>query len=154
MNTPAFNTPNASPERPRLAAPKVLRVVHSIHRQQTPAPARPDLDPLPKEMTAPRLKPFELDYLNWYHGDPLKCSFSVAHDHSMNHRTELMASHRCGCFQCGSRFAPSAITEWMRDAKDDTALCPHCDCDAVIGDASGYPITPEFLQAMQERWFG
>ena len=63
-------------------------------------------------------------------------------------------AERCGCFQCGSRFAPAAITEWVRDAKDDTAFCPHCDIDAVLGDASGYPITPEFLQAMHESWFG
>ncbi len=154
MNTPALNTSNASPERPRLTAPKVLRVVHSIHREKTPAPTRPAVAALPKEMTDPHLKPCELDYLNWYHGDPLKCSFTVAHAHSMNHRSELQASQRCGCFQCGSRFAPAAITQWVRDAKDDTAFCPHCDIDAVIGDASGYPITPEFLAAMQERWFG
>lgn len=148
MSTPAFNTPNAAPERPRLAGLQVLRVVHSIHRQKSPVPTRPVATALPKEMTDPCLKPYELEYLNWYHADPLKRSFTAAHDHSMNHRTELMASHRSGCFQCGSRFAPSAITEWLPDAKDDTALCPQCDIDAVIGDASGYPITPEFLQAI------
>ena len=102
----------------------------------------------------PRLPAFELDYLNWYHGDPLKKLLTTAHAHSMNHRTELMTSHRCGCFQCGSVFAPARITTWVRDAQDDTAFCPDCDIDAVIGDASGYPITPEFLAAMKRAWFG
>ena len=49
-------------------------------------------------------------------------------------------AERCGCFQCGSRFAPAAITEWVR-------------AEGRV-DASGYPITPEFLQAMHESWFG
>ena len=34
------------------------------------------------------------------------------------------------------------------------ALCPSCGIDSVIGDASGFPITEEFLVAMEARWFG
>lgn len=32
-------------------------------------------------------------------------------------------------------------------------MCPHCQIDSVIGDASGLPITNEFLKQMHEKWF-
>jgi hypothetical protein len=34
-----------------------------------------------------------------------------------------------------------------------TALCPRCGIDSVLGSASGYPINREFLQKMNEYWF-
>jgi hypothetical protein len=34
-----------------------------------------------------------------------------------------------------------------------TALCPRCGIDAVIGSASGYPITQDFLQRMRADCF-
>jgi hypothetical protein len=34
-----------------------------------------------------------------------------------------------------------------------TADCPRCGIDAVIGSASGFPITSEFLSSMNGRWF-
>lgn len=85
-----------------------------------------------------------------------------AHRHSADHSEELLASERCGCFQCLAIFAPQAIGEWIDtppDAPDDdaagtTGLCPRCGVDALIGSASGFPIEREFLQAMRERWFG
>jgi len=97
---------------------------------------------------------YERDYLNWYHGDPLKRSLVQAHTHSINHGEELKRSARCGCFHFGARFRPEAITVWVRDSRDRTAFCPECHMDAVIGDASGYPLSDEFLQGMERRWFG
>jgi hypothetical protein len=37
--------------------------------------------------------------------------------------------------------------------EEPTALCPYCYTDSVLGDASGYPITEEFLKEMNKRWF-
>jgi dephospho-CoA kinase len=37
--------------------------------------------------------------------------------------------------------------------KEDTAVCPKCGIDAVIGDASGYEMTSALLHAMHEFWF-
>ncbi len=34
--------------------------------------------------------------------------------------------------------------------REDTALCPYCCADSVIGESSGYPITREFLRKMKE----
>jgi len=36
---------------------------------------------------------------------------------------------------------------------DDTALCPHCGIDSVIGESSSVPITKEFLGKMKKYWF-
>lgn len=77
----------------------------------------------------------------------------AAHQHSSHHRQELPTSDSCGCFYCLSTFPPTAITVWI-DEGDGTALCPHCGIDAVIGSASGYPMTPTFWQAMHAYWFG
>ena len=40
------------------------------------------------------------------------------------------------------------------DEKNRTMICPHCYVDALIGDASGYKITEDFLNEMNEYWFG
>ena len=74
-----------------------------------------------------------------------------AHKHCIRHRAEVEASIMCGCFYCFALFRPTEITEWT-DA-GQTALCPKCAIDSVLGSASGYPITPEFLHHMHEHWF-
>ncbi len=124
-----------------------MTVVHSTYR--TPAQQR-----AMREVSDRNLSQWERDYLNWYHGDPCKNSLIKAREYSMNNREGLLASNKCGCFHCGEVFRPSRITEWFADNTDRTAFCPHCDIDAVIGDASGYPIIPEFLGAMKARWYG
>ena len=75
----------------------------------------------------------------------------LAHKHSSLHRPELERSSICGCFYCLSIFPPSEIVEWVDDGQ--TAICPKCPVDSVIGSASGYPITKEFLQRMHDHWF-
>jgi hypothetical protein len=47
-------------------------------------------------------------------------------------------------------FRSSDIVEWI---DGQTAICPKCLVDSVIGSASGYPITTEFLQQMHDHWF-
>lgn len=52
---------------------------------------------------------------------------------------------------------PSEISEWiyeLDEGEEVTAICPHCGIDAVIGESSGFPITPDFLRTMNRRWFG
>jgi hypothetical protein len=75
----------------------------------------------------------------------------AAHKHSSKHRAELEKSEKCGCFFCLRIYSPSEIEDWTDG--DNTAICPHCSVDSVIGDASGYPITKEFLQEMRNYWF-
>ncbi|MGZ8360035.1 MAG: hypothetical protein ACXWUX_05890, partial [Allosphingosinicella sp.] len=86
----------------------------------------------------------------------------LAHRHCAAHRSEILRSSSCGCFSCSSVFPPSEISKWFEEtggsfAKSDdpwTAECPRCGIDAVIETASGFPVDqPEFLQAMNARWF-
>jgi hypothetical protein len=74
-----------------------------------------------------------------------------AHEHSSNHRVELLASDRCGCFYCQAVYSPNEITDWTDDGQ--TALCAKCGIDSVIGTKSGFPITPDFLAEMNRYWF-
>jgi hypothetical protein len=79
----------------------------------------------------------------------------AAHNDSIRHRDEILASEVCGCFYCLAVFPPSEIRKWVdtKDSIGQTALCPKCDVDSVIGSNSGYPIEPEFLSQMRKHWF-
>lgn len=82
--------------------------------------------------------------------------WKAAQDHSAGNRAEVEASARCGCFYCYAVFAPADVVDWA-DTQDplpeQTAICPRCGVDSVIGDKSGYPIAAEFLKAMHKAWF-
>jgi hypothetical protein len=80
-----------------------------------------------------------------------------AHNHSSNHRREILISELCGCFYCKATFAPSEIEEWVDEDKSNigqTALCPKCGIDSVIGSKSEFPINDKrFLKEMHKYWF-
>ena len=78
----------------------------------------------------------------------------AAHTHSIRHRQEIERSDLCGCFYCMEVFPPSEIDEWIDDGAAQTAVCPRCGIDSLVGSASGYPITKDFLQRMHDHWFG
>lgn len=75
-----------------------------------------------------------------------------AHKYSSNHKDKLTEDKVCGCFYCLNIFEANEIGEWCPDITD-RAMCPYCGVDAVIGESSGYPITLEFLQGMNNYWF-
>ena len=79
-----------------------------------------------------------------------------AHKHSIRHREQIIHSQSCGCFYCLQIFLPTEVKRWIDDgetSKDQTALCPNCGIDAVIGSQSGFPIEPQFLKKMHDYWF-
>jgi len=76
-----------------------------------------------------------------------------AHKYSANHKTLLLKDKKCGCFFCMKIFLPTEITDWIKDDVDETAICPYCCIDAIIGEYSGFPITQEFLSKMHDHWF-
>lgn len=76
-----------------------------------------------------------------------------AHKFCSLHREQVLVSATCACFYCQETFPPSSIEDWTDD--DQTALCPKCGIDSVIGDASGEPIgDAAFLSSMYAHWFG
>jgi hypothetical protein len=80
----------------------------------------------------------------------------VAHHQSIYHRRAIELSRTCGCFYCLKMFRPDQIHAWTdrhKSVPEQTALCPHCGIDSVVGDASGFAITETFPNAMNEHWF-
>src|SRR5262249_36707025 len=81
----------------------------------------------------------------------------VAHKKSIRNRAEIERSKECGCFYCRKIFVPDQIVEWVdtdHPHAQQTALCPLCGIDSVIGSASGLEITARFLREMHTVWFG
>lgn len=53
-------------------------------------------------------------------------------------------------------FAPSENVEWCPESEDDeevTAICPYCGVDAILAESSCFPLTEEFLSAIEKKWF-
>ena len=71
--------------------------------------------------------------------------------HSYRSRAEIESSRQCGCFACRRIFPANEVVDYIDNG--ETAMCPYCDTDAVIGDASGYAITPDLLEEMYKEYF-
>jgi hypothetical protein len=78
-------------------------------------------------------------------------SCDLAHVHASAHREELASSNQCACYFCFRTFGFADIVRWTDG--NQTALCPKCGIDAVLGDASGFAIDERFLRRMHDHWF-
>jgi hypothetical protein len=78
---------------------------------------------------------------------------SLLHQHTHDNRAELEASEACGCLACERIYFPDEVGRWIMDSPGETAVCPYCGMDAVVGSASGIPITPGVLARAHARWF-
>jgi heterodisulfide reductase subunit B len=86
-----------------------------------------------------------------------------AQRHTFNNRAELEASETCGCCSCTGIFSTNEIVAWTgfdlsnfnnpEAANAETALCPRCGSEALIGDKAGYSLNPDFLNRMNQAWF-
>jgi hypothetical protein len=70
---------------------------------------------------------------------------------SVLNRVDVLRSDACGCFRCLAIFDPSTIRSWVDTGQ--TAVCPKCGMDSVLGDASGFALTDELLGALQQQYF-
>ncbi len=96
---------------------------------------------------------------DWLHMNELLAAYRYV----SNNWTQIQASQRCGCCSCLQIFPPDEIVAWsgldMNNIDDpqaignQTALCPRCGNEAVLGDKSGFPIQAGFLLRMNEAWF-
>jgi len=78
--------------------------------------------------------------------------YQAALKHAARHRDELVKSSHCACFFCFCTFSSSQIYQWVDDKQ--TALCPRCGINAVIGTASGLTVNRRFLRKLNELMFG
>lgn len=87
--------------------------------------------------------------------DDIEEIYLEAHAASDDNKKQLDNSKICACFCCGRVFE-TKIINWGDMAEDEhgTGICPFCGTDALLGDASGFPITPEFILKMQSIFFG
>lgn len=74
-----------------------------------------------------------------------------AHQYCGNNKKQLLKDKKCGCFYCLSIFEPTKIERWIDN--EETAICPYCGIDSVIGELSGFAVEENFLKKMQEYWF-
>ena len=65
-----------------------------------------------------------------------------------NNRQAVQQSTECVCVYCCVKFHPSTIEEWVDD--DLTAVCPHCDVDAVVPA----PYTDDDIRRWHQEGFG
>jgi hypothetical protein len=79
--------------------------------------------------------------------------------HALDHKKEVMGSDLCGCYHCLAIFPPTKIKTWTTlppvdveaavrsEAAEvaETAVCPSCNSESVVGSASGFAITKDLL---------
>jgi hypothetical protein len=78
--------------------------------------------------------------------------YTSALTHASNHRAEIDQSTSCACFFCFRSFVSGDIRTWID--KNQTALCPRCGIDSVIGAASGITLDDRFLRRLNLFHFG
>lgn len=78
-------------------------------------------------------------------------ALSSAYLHCYDNRKEIERSRICYCICCGTFVQPSEINSYVDDGR--TAICPRCDCDAIIGDGCGIGLDDNLLAALHDRYF-
>ena len=91
--------------------------------------------------------------------------YEAIHEHTFKNLEEVRASTHAVCLYCKCMIdAPALFRDhplddiclsWTDDdTMEETVFCPHCGIDAVVGDASGLPVTtPEFINKLHEWAF-
>lgn len=87
----------------------------------------------------------------------------AAFRYTTNNYAQIEASALCGCCSCVQVYPAEEVAAWtglemtnLDDPKaiaNQTALCPRCGMEAVLGDKAGFPINAQFLGRMNEAWF-
>lgn len=65
------------------------------------------------------------------------------------HRAAIESAPRVGCFRCERFYPSSEIASWCDGGQ--TAICPHCDVDAVVPDDG--TLSAAALDEMRAYWF-
>lgn len=71
---------------------------------------------------------------------------------TQGNRNIILASQKAGCLLCTSCYDASEVTAYTDEG--ETALCPVCGLDGVIGDAEGIEMTEITLVALNEFFCG
>lgn len=63
----------------------------------------------------------------------------------------IVKSNQCGCYNCTKTFTPDMIGEYIDNGQ--TAVCPYCGIDSVLGSSMGYDLNLNFLTKLKEDIF-
>lgn len=63
----------------------------------------------------------------------------------------LEISKCCGCYHCAKKFVFTEIVQYVDN--EETAICPYCGMDSVIGTEMGFNITTSFLEQLSLEIF-
>ena len=75
------------------------------------------------------------------------------HSHTIRNQREIDQSMYCHCISCCKSYPSPIVMNFIKDGEGETALCPYCGVDAVIGDGCGLEINPDILKALNKIWF-
>ena len=75
------------------------------------------------------------------------------HQFSSSNMQDFEENKKCGCFYCCKIFDSDEISQYIDDDDGDTAVCPYCGVDSVIGEGHGFEISEELLKKMHDFWF-
>ena len=71
------------------------------------------------------------------------------HKHSVENKYEILNSKKCACFHCFRIYDSVEVDTFLQENDGiETALCPLCITDTIIGDASGFNLTDEMIDAL------
>ena len=73
------------------------------------------------------------------------------HSHTLRNRKEIEASDNCVCISCCEIFYAAAVEDYIDEG--ETALCPICGIDAVIGDCTGISMDTETVNELNKEFF-
>ena len=73
------------------------------------------------------------------------------HSHTLRNRKEIEASDKCVFISCCEIFNASAVEDFIDEG--ETALCPICGIDAVIGDCTGISMDTETVNELNKEFF-
>ena len=77
--------------------------------------------------------------------------YEEIYKHSCRNHAELKQSLKCGCFSCGRIFDATEVEDYIDGG--ETALCPYCDVESVVGDASGIELNLIVLNELNKMYF-
>jgi hypothetical protein len=70
--------------------------------------------------------------------------------YSIRNKESIKKSKKCGCYYCLNIFYYKNIEHWIDN--NQTALCPRCKIDSVIGDFD-IDFNEKFLEESSNYWF-
>ena len=68
----------------------------------------------------------------------------------IRNKDTVIKSDKCGCYYCLKIFPPAEVVEWVPERPNgETAICPYCGIDSVMGEYENYPLTSDLLKLIK-----